>query len=283
LFIGGPKTNTQRAHARTHARAHIHTHRYSDYIRLALLKRFGGLWLDSDVIVTRGLAEVMQRMCSTGAGDFAGFGCSAGLHSARETCEDNYGRPSNWAMASRAGGELVTWCLNEADRMLDDMRAGRAGESGRRQQQQRYAAFGRDLLRRFFVEHPQYKYYHFPSSCMDRDADGRIISSSAYVQTSGRNPRHGCGTELALLLPLYNTAGRATPSWTAFKDLTAHEILFGGAVQGRRHRSGSRDEPDAEGLSHGGVLSAVGDGPSDSFLAQVFRSLLSSGAAANLP
>ncbi len=263
--------------------------RYTDYIRLALLKRFGGIWLDSDVVVTRGLSEVVQHMCSTGAGDFAGFGCSSGLHSARETCEDNYGRPSNWAMASRAGGELVTWCLNEADRMLDETR-----NANRRPTKRDYAALGRDLLRRFFEEHPQYKYYQFSSRCMDRDADGRIISSSAYVQPhdgggGGRNPRRGCGAELGLLLPLYNTAGRATPAWTAFKELTAHQIMFGGAVQGRRHGgsgggggSSSRDEVDVEGLSHGVLVSAVGDGPSDCFLAQVFRSLLSSGAAAAL-
>eukprot|EP00750_Incisomonas_marina_P027106 INCI6128.1.p1 GENE.INCI6128.1~~INCI6128.1.p1 ORF type:complete len:710 (-),score=121.47 INCI6128.1:2022-4151(-) len=305
---------------------------YSDYVRLALLAKFGGIWLDSDIVVLQDLRQVLDRMCEHG-GDFAGFGCTLGLHD-RTPCTDNYRHPSNWAMASKAGGQLATWCLKEADRMLDGLRHTLRGSRSaptdpsphgkRMPAKQHYAAFGRELLARFFATHPDYNYYHFPSRCMDRDAAGHIISSSAYVlpvdpnnyhrehhnlqaiqgehgksELAQSSPRRGCSEaaeDMPLLLPLYNTAGHSTAAWSAFKNLTAAEILVGGGkklklgqhdADAKRKRGRSRRRNvdafdtlgDVAALAHGPEVD-IGTGffdASRTYLASIFRLALAPG------
>ena len=156
---------------------------YTDYIRLKLLKKYGGIWLDSDLIVLSNLRPVFENLCRTGDGDFAGFGCTLGLHQPHRPCRDNYRHPSNWAMASIAGGKLVSWCAKEADRMLDTMRSGESRrDDGDSVHSKHYASFGRDLIAKYLQKHPSFEYYHVPSKCMDRDAKGFVISSASYVQ-----------------------------------------------------------------------------------------------------
>jgi hypothetical protein len=63
----------------------------TDYIRVALLYNYGGLWLDADTIVMNNLQEIIIKLNE--GWDYIGFGCSY------EVCLDSgFPKPSNGAM-----------------------------------------------------------------------------------------------------------------------------------------------------------------------------------------
>lgn len=103
-------------------------------------------------------------------------------------------------MASRPGGTLVSWCVTEADHMLDKLKKisdnmnTNNGHTGHHRMQtglrNMYHLFPRimmytakitfttgmlsldvSLLRQVFLSHPRYENYHYPSYCMDRNAE----------------------------------------------------------------------------------------------------------------
>lgn len=77
-----------------------------DYYRIALLKKYGGLYLDSDIIVMRDPIEIIHKLDNS---DFIGFGCTG------NKCTNGSGYPSNAIMASRPNGILMTNILNALD------------------------------------------------------------------------------------------------------------------------------------------------------------------------
>jgi len=84
----------------------------SDYIRAALLQKYGGVWVDADTIVLTDLHEIIDKLNE--GHDYVGFGSTAAI------CTDNgYPRPSTWVMASQKEGKLMTELKNELDKMLD--------------------------------------------------------------------------------------------------------------------------------------------------------------------
>jgi hypothetical protein len=65
----------------------------ADYLRAVLVHRYGGIWLDSDIIVLRNLVEMMERLEESGS-DFIGCGRPGN-------------RPSNGIFGGKAGCELL--------------------------------------------------------------------------------------------------------------------------------------------------------------------------------
>lgn len=63
-----------------------------DIYRIILLYKYGGIYLDSDIIVLKDPNEIMDKLKKY---DFIGFGCTG------YECKDGYGNPSNWLLASR--------------------------------------------------------------------------------------------------------------------------------------------------------------------------------------
>jgi len=63
-----------------------------DFYRIFLLYKYGGLYLDSDVIVLRDPIEIIKKLDNY---DFVGFGCTG------DVCKYGYKEPSNWVLASR--------------------------------------------------------------------------------------------------------------------------------------------------------------------------------------
>lgn len=74
-----------------------------DLYRIMLLKKYGGLYMDADIIVLRDPIEVTNKLYDY---DFVGFGCTGNV------CNNGYGEPSNWILASRQNGILITRVLN---------------------------------------------------------------------------------------------------------------------------------------------------------------------------
>lgn len=82
----------------------------SDYIRIKLLHKYGGIWLDVDTIVMSNLLPVIKKLETY---DFVGFGCT-GIY-----CDNGYPYPSNQFIAARKNSILMKNVLIELDRKLD--------------------------------------------------------------------------------------------------------------------------------------------------------------------
>lgn len=85
----------------------------TDYIRVALLYYYGGLWVDADTIIMNDLQDIINQL--NNGWDYIGFGCSS------ETCHlsSGYPQPSNGVMASKKNGLLMKKCLIALDNKLD--------------------------------------------------------------------------------------------------------------------------------------------------------------------
>ena len=81
----------------------------TDYYRIALLYKYGGIWLDADTIVMRDLSPIIAKLKYY---DFVGFGCTG------HKCKNGYPRPSNQAIASRPRGILMREVLYRLNKLL---------------------------------------------------------------------------------------------------------------------------------------------------------------------
>ena len=70
-----------------------------DIIRVLLLYKYGGIYIDADTIVMRSPKEIVDKLIDY---DYVGFGCTG------NKCNYGYGRPSNGVMASRKDGVLIS-------------------------------------------------------------------------------------------------------------------------------------------------------------------------------
>lgn len=199
----------------------------TDYIRLKLLKTYGGLWMDADTIVLKSLAPLIEYLKEY---DFVGFGC----HTECQRKQKDTWHPANWMMASRRDGLLVTLCLNKADRMLD---------SG---QQLSYHELGRELLWSSMYTlrstKPGWKYMHYSHRCSSHDSDGVKYENERML--SKRDPDPKCAAQ-QLFVPIYNTAP-GFPKW--FLQLTKEQLLSSDMLISKFLR-GDVNAPSAEKLS----------------------------------
>ena len=179
----------------------------TDYIRLALLNKYGGIWIDSDTIVIKDLYPLYKKLYKF---EFIGFGCTGYKCN---TIESGYPRPSNWVLISRKGGRLVSECLKEADRII---------KNNPKILRYRYHIIGRILLWNKIDElrkTNKWDYLHMPSKCIERDSigikyiNGRLLSDQDYDNK--------CKNKI-YFLPIYNTAP-GFPKW--FIDMTEKEII----------------------------------------------------------
>jgi hypothetical protein len=126
----------------------------TDYIRVALLYKYGGLWLDADTIVMSNLQPIIDLLNMNT--DFIGFGCTGMI------CKNNqgYSKPSNGAMAAIKNSKLMKLSLDKLDKKLDESRDFKDFK---------YFDLGKLILWDSIKELEQnnYKYYHF-----DTNADG---------------------------------------------------------------------------------------------------------------
>ena len=69
-----------------------------DFYRILLLYKYGGMYIDSDVVVLRDPIEIMNKLKKY---EFVGFGCTG------NNCTYGYKNPSNWILASRPNSILM--------------------------------------------------------------------------------------------------------------------------------------------------------------------------------
>ena len=147
----------------------LHTLRIAhkvDYYRLLLLKKYGGLYLDADIILMKDPKEIIDKLKDY---DFVGFGCTGNI------CHNGYGRPSNWALGSRANGQLMTECVRLIEDKLKDNKVGKVYD---------YHEFGKLLIwqaLRNLEKNQNYKYYHYASDVTGtRNKTGQWITNDNF-------------------------------------------------------------------------------------------------------
>ncbi len=177
-----------------------------DYIRVALLYHYGGVWVDADTIVMRRLDEIFEKVRRY---DYVGFGCSD------KVCFNGYPRPSNGVMGSKKGGKLMGKVLGDLDRMLD---GGKEFE---------YFDLGKLVLWRNIkelMEGGYSNYYHYGSEYDgSRDKLGKWISVKnhiAKVKTEFLDERK------LFFVFLENNKFASVHKW--FSELKKEEVLKGG-------------------------------------------------------
>lgn len=186
----------------------------ADYIRLSLLQKYGGIWLDADIIVFKSLSELFLLLENY---DFIGFGCHF------KNCNiSNYGypKPANWVIGSRKNGVLMTKCLERANQIL---------RTNPQIIRIKYHCLGRELLwsqiDSLLKSNIKWKYYHFNSKCIERDSFGKKLYNSRQISNEEIDSR--CKNKF-IFIPIYNTAP-GFPDWfqnMSEQDLLKSNILF---------------------------------------------------------
>lgn len=197
----------------------------TDYIRLYALKYYGGIWLDSDIIVFQSLLPLMKNLNKY---DFVGFGC----HDRKCLLTNNgYGKPANWVLISRRNGILVRNCFSSINKILDD-NVNLNGNFN-------YHVIGRELIWtqiKKLMNTKNWDYYHYNSTCFERDRFGKKYTNQRFISNEKIDPK--CSF---FFIPLYNTAP-GFPDW--FVHLSKEKLLNGNMLVSRLFRKSLKNNFD---------------------------------------
>lgn len=157
-----------------------------DIFRIFILQKYGGLYLDSDIFVIKNLKWILDKLYNH---DYVGFGATGPDNT------NGYGFPSNWAMASRPNGILVTSVKNTMKKWIKNKSHNKND----------YHAFGKHLLWEHIwnLSKKGYTYFHV-SSHFDgtRDYKGRWINSD--IMMSNKKIYYACPSDISFVV-LYNS------------------------------------------------------------------------------
>lgn len=146
----------------------------SDYIRICLLYKYGGMWLDADTIMMTNMHEVIDLLKK--GEDFIGFGCTG------YKCTNGYGRPSNQAMAAKKNSIMMKRCLDHLNKKLDTHFSATSEDK----KDFDYFDLGKLIIWDEFdklKKEQNYKYHHFPSYVDgSRDKDGLWIAKETVIE-----------------------------------------------------------------------------------------------------
>jgi hypothetical protein len=132
-----------------------------DIYRIMLLYKYGGMYIDTDIIVLQNPIKILDKLNEF---DFIGFGCTG------EICKYGYGKPSNWLLISKSHTILMK---NILDKLLNKMKSSNKFE---------YHDLGKMIIwdtLNDLITNNNYKYYHYPNTIDGtRDIDGNWVTSS---------------------------------------------------------------------------------------------------------
>lgn len=177
-----------------------------DYYRILLLYKYGGLYMDADIILLQDPIEIIQKLNDY---DFVGFGCTGYV------CNDGYGKPSNWVMASRANGKLISRVLNNMENKLN--------KANKQNSQWNYHDLGKLIIwdeLQWLKTNENYKYYHYSSDYDGaRDKNGYWVTDDRLF--SSEDLQYKLPNEM-LFIVLYNSGLHNIASTSASDLLSAN-------------------------------------------------------------
>lgn len=175
----------------------------ADLYRYLLLNKYGGLWIDADILVLKCLSNYYKNLDHY---DYIGFGCGYN----KKICSKSlygYGSPLNWIMGSKPNSKFMKCIISNVDEKL------------KTNDKVKYHEIGRKVLRKChdeLKESDNWSYYHVPSKCNEYDIYGNKLNN---IFKNIDNSK--CEKE-RYFFPFYNTAP-GYPQW--FKDLSSDEIM----------------------------------------------------------
>lgn len=175
----------------------------TDYIRYHLLYKYGGIWLDTDIIVIQDLMPLYKRLEKY---DYVGAGCHE-----NDCSKGGHPRPTNWLMMSRQGTDFIKKCIEGCDKLLD------ANES----LEDQYFLIGRELMwdKINVLMEKGWDYFHIDSKCQERDSTYVKLRNHRFIS---KEPLDEKCFGKTYFVPVYNTAP-GFPDW--FKNMTKKEIM----------------------------------------------------------
>jgi hypothetical protein len=177
-----------------------------DYYRYALLEKYGGVWLDADILVIKCICPFFEKLNKH---DYVGFGCGYDL----KTCKNNpngYSKPLNWFMISKKNTPFIKCVKNKAYNKIMDANINNKALP--------YHSIGKVILHECYNElnkDNNWSYAHIPSKCQEYDTEGNKLND-IMIDFNWKD----CQKE-RIFFPLYNTAP-GYPDW--FKNLSENEL-----------------------------------------------------------
>jgi hypothetical protein len=178
----------------------------TDYYRYALLEKYGGIWIDADIIVTRCLCPLYKQLLHSNK-DYMGFGCGRSRKSCSLNPNGKY-NPTNWLMMSKPKSKFMK-CVNDNAQNIIQEKGNDFS----------YHEIGKVGLQKC-IEVMQNKdndwdYIHIPSTCQEYDDEGNKLNNIMRPYDIKK-----C-TKKRYFFPLYNTAP-GYPEW--FKNLSKDDL-----------------------------------------------------------
>jgi len=131
-----------------------------DIYRILLLHKYGGLYMDADIICMRSPIEIIDKLDEF---DFVGFGCTGDI------CKFGYGQPSNWVLASKPNSILISRVLINVLNTLENKINFDYHDLGK-------LIIWTELDN--LIKNNNYKYFHYPNKLDgSRDTDGHWIDT----------------------------------------------------------------------------------------------------------
>jgi len=185
----------------------LHLPQRVDYYRYSLLEKYGGVWIDADILVLKCICPFYNKLKKH---DYVGFGCGHEYDICQRTLH-GYTKPLNWFMMSRPHTKFIQ-CVKSTteNRIVDALHNNRELE---------YHEIGKDVLehcyREMMNDNDEWDYGHIPSKCQEYDSSGNVLDNIMidfnWQDCKGKR----------IFFPLYNTAP-GYPDW--FRNLTPEEL-----------------------------------------------------------
>ena len=177
-----------------------------DYYRYCLLEKYGGVWIDADILVIKCICPFYKKLKDH---DYVGFGCGHSMDVCKSTLY-GYSRPLNWFMISKKNTPFIK-CVKETA-------LNKINETNKNNKELSYHSIGKVVLQECYEKMNKNKgwsYAHIPSKCQEFDTSGNKLNN-IMIDFNWKD----CEKE-RIFFPLYNTAP-GYPDW--FKNLTENKL-----------------------------------------------------------
>lgn len=177
-----------------------------DYYRYCLLEKYGGVWIDADILVIKCICPFYKKLKDH---DYVGFGCGHSMDVCKSTLY-GYSKPLNWFMISKKNTPFIK-CVKESA-------LNKINETNKNNKELSYHSIGKVVLQECYEKmnkNKKWSYAHIPSKCQEFDTNGNKLNN-IMIDFNWKD----CEKE-RIFFPLYNTAP-GYPDW--FKNMTENEL-----------------------------------------------------------
>ena len=193
-----------------------------DYYRIALLYKYGGIWLDADIIVMKDLEPIFKKLDE--GYDYVGFGCTG------YQCSNGKFKPSNWVMGARPQSVLMELILSKLDTKLN------LRDTNIKQSDDTYHDYGKMVIWEALDDLKQqgYDYYHFTSEYDGtRDSDKYWVHTPNFFNT---NPTKLLAESKVLFIVFYNSEISPRKDLHWIRDCDESQLLYSKLWLGELYR-----------------------------------------------